>query len=284
MLTIPNTDRANKWTYSFIAHETAHQWWGNIVSWRSYRDQWLSEGFAEYSGVLYSGLRDNAKSSVQLIDEMRRSLKDPPQTAVGPGKGKLVDVGPLIMGYRLETKKTYGAYTTLVYNKGALALRMIHFLMTDPSTGDGKPFFDMMRDFVERYRNKVASTDDFRRVANEHFAKTPIAMRYGLTNLDWFFQQWVYETSLPSYHLTYQIRGQPDGSALVTGDVFQENTPESWFMPLPVVFRFAGGKVGYGTVAAHGAKNPFQIKLQSKPDSLELDPQKWVLSEATRTN
>ncbi|HEV8593527.1 MAG TPA: M1 family aminopeptidase, partial [Pyrinomonadaceae bacterium] len=48
MLMIPDTDRANKYTYSFISHETAHQWWGNIVAWRSYRDQWLSEGFAEY--------------------------------------------------------------------------------------------------------------------------------------------------------------------------------------------------------------------------------------------
>ena len=44
--------------YAFIAHETAHQWWGNIVAWRSYRDQWLSEGFAEYSGMLYAAKRD----------------------------------------------------------------------------------------------------------------------------------------------------------------------------------------------------------------------------------
>ncbi|HQU85910.1 MAG TPA: M1 family aminopeptidase, partial [Pyrinomonadaceae bacterium] len=44
MVMIPGTDRANKYTYAFISHETAHQWWGNIVAWRSYRDQWLSEG------------------------------------------------------------------------------------------------------------------------------------------------------------------------------------------------------------------------------------------------
>ena len=65
MLTIPNTDRANKYTFSFIAHETAHQWWGNIVAWRSYRDQWLSEGFAEYSGVLYTG--SSAKPRSRLL-------------------------------------------------------------------------------------------------------------------------------------------------------------------------------------------------------------------------
>ena len=53
MLAIPNADSARKGTFVFLAHETAHQWWGNIVAWRSYRDQWLSEGFAEYSGLLY---------------------------------------------------------------------------------------------------------------------------------------------------------------------------------------------------------------------------------------
>ena len=42
MVMIPKTDTASKYTFSFIAHETAHQWWGNIVAWRSYRDQWLS--------------------------------------------------------------------------------------------------------------------------------------------------------------------------------------------------------------------------------------------------
>ena len=55
MLLMPKADMATKHTYRFIAHETAHQWWGNIVAWRSYRDQWLSEGFAEYSGILYTG-------------------------------------------------------------------------------------------------------------------------------------------------------------------------------------------------------------------------------------
>jgi aminopeptidase N len=284
MLTIPNTDRATTQTYAFISHETSHQWWGNIVLWRSYRDQWLSEGFAEYSAVVYTGLRDGSKSAATLIDQMRSSLKDPPVTQTGYGKGKLFEVGPLIMGHRLETRKTYGAYTALVYNKGALVLRMIHFLMTDPATGDGKPFYDMMKDFVERYRNKIASTDDFRLVANEHFARTPIAKRYGLKNLDWFFQEWVNDIVLPSYSMNYSIQNQPDGTVLVSGDVIQENTPENWFMPLPLVITFSGGRTAYGTVAALGPKKPFQIKLPERPEKLELDPQKWVLSEKTVTN
>jgi len=73
-------DRASKYTYVFIAHETSHQWWGDMVLWRSYRDQWLSEGFAEYSGILYTDLRAGPGARDELIGLLRSSLKDPPET------------------------------------------------------------------------------------------------------------------------------------------------------------------------------------------------------------
>jgi hypothetical protein len=283
MLMIPNTDRATKYTYSFISHETAHQWWGNIVAWRSYRDQWLSEGFAEYSGVLYTQLRQNWLAANHLVDDMRESLREPPETLNGVGKGKLNDVGPIILGHRLSTTKTIGAYQTLVYNKGALVLRMIHYLMTDPTTGNGQPFFDMMRDFVERYRNKTASTDEFRSVANEHFARTPIAKKYGVPNLDWFFQQWVYRSEIPSYKLQYTLEPQPDGSVYLSGNVFQEGVPDGFFMVLPLRIKFAGDKFANGNIPALGAKTPFKMKLPMQPTKVELDPDNWILSEKTQT-
>ncbi|HKX84709.1 MAG TPA: M1 family aminopeptidase, partial [Pyrinomonadaceae bacterium] len=283
MLMIPNTDRANKFTYAFIAHETGHQWWGNIVAWRSYRDQWLSEGFAEYSGVLYTSLRDSPKASINLIDNMRASLRHPPVTLTGPGKGMLNDVGPIILGHRLTSSKTYGGYHALVYTKGALVLRMLHFLFTDPNNGSGDAFFEMMRDFVERYRNKTASTDDFRLVANEHFARTPIAKRYNAKDLNWFFQQWVYETHLPSYTLEYATEPQSDGSVLLTGNVIQEGVPENFFMPLPLRIGFGADKIASGTIAALGPKTPIKMRLQATPQKVELDPNSWVLSEKTNT-
>src|SRR6185436_430826 len=85
LLMIPPADRASKYTYQFIAHETSHQWWGNIVAWRSYRDQWLSEGFAHYSAILYTGLRESQGAKNELLGELRSSLKDPPITSTGYG-------------------------------------------------------------------------------------------------------------------------------------------------------------------------------------------------------
>jgi hypothetical protein len=283
LLMIPATDRASKYTFAFIAHETAHQWWGNIVAWRSYRDQWLSEGFAEYSGILYTAFRNGADSGKDLLRSSRESLSEPPITRQGIGKGKLADVGPIILGHRLNTSKTYGAYQALIYNKGALVLRMLHFLMSNPANGDDKAFFSMMTDFVERHRNGFASTDDFRRVANEHFAKSPIARKYNLSDLNWFFRQWVYGSELPSYTLEYVIRDDSGGSVVVSGNVLQQNVPEDFLMPIPIVFSFGEKQFGMGTVLAYGAKRPFEIKLPIRPKKVELDPNYWILSEKNST-
>ena len=114
---IPAADRANYATYSFIAHETSHQWWGDMVLWRSYRDQWLSEGFAEYSGMLYVQFRDKTHSERELIRRDRETLANPPVTLAGVGKGRLAEVGPLVMGGRVETRETRGAYSALTYDR-----------------------------------------------------------------------------------------------------------------------------------------------------------------------
>ena len=283
MLMIPATDHANRYTYVFIAHETSHQWWGDIVSWRSYRDQWLSEGFAEYSGILYTGKRSGHGATEELIGNLRSSLKNPPITRSGPGKGRLVDVGPIILGHRLNTSKTFGAYQALIYNKGALVLRMLHFLLTDPDTGKGDAFFDMMKEFVNRYRNGFASTDDFRLVANAHFARSPIARQYQVDNLDWFFRQWVYRTDLPTYHMEYQLQDEPNGKVLMKGTITQENVPIDFFMVLPVALSFGGKQQAFTTVHAYGPQTPFALRLPARPTKVELDPEHWILSEKTST-
>ena len=283
LLMIPNADHASKYTYQFIAHETAHQWWGNIVAWRSYRDQWLSEGFAEYSGILYTGLRANPGAKNDLLGRLRSSLKDPPMTTSGMGKGRLVDVGPIILGHRLSTSKTLGAYQTLIYNKGALVLRMLHYLLSNPTTGEGQPFFDMMTDFVERYRNKTASSDDFRQVANEHFVKSPIGQQYGFRNLDWLFSQEVYQTALPSYEMQYKMEDQPDGKVIISGTITQQNAPEDWIMVLPVRFSFGGKQQAGGTVLVQGPSSPFKIKLPMRPQKVELDPDHWIIADKVST-
>ncbi|MDR0842900.1 MAG: hypothetical protein LBP68_05715 [Acidobacteriota bacterium] len=282
LLLLAKADEANRAVFSFIAHETAHQWWGNIVAWRSYRDQWLSEGFAEYSGMLYTGLRYNMKAQRDLIDEARYQLPFPPETDRGVGKVKMAEIGPLILGHRLNSRNTQGVYQNLIYNKGALVLRMLHYLFSDPDTGSGQPFFDMMSDFVAQYKNQAATTEDFVRVAGSHFANAPLGKMLGLKDLDWFFKQWVFEAKLPSYRMEYKIESGEGGQHILTGTVFQDNAGPGWFMPLPVVAKF-GDQKGRVTVYVNGPKTDFRIALPAKPSSVELDPDWWILSEKTST-
>jgi Peptidase family M1 domain len=281
LLLLPKADLARKQVFQFIAHETSHQWWGDMITWRSYRDQWLSEGFADYSGILYAARRKDADAEDELVKSFREELDFPVVGELGLGKGPVAEVGPLILGHRLSSRATRNGYFTLIYKKGALVLRMLNFLFTDPQTGNGQAFFDMMSDFVSQHRNGWASTEDFIRVANAHFAATPIAREYGMDDLNWFFQEWVYAAYLPTYRLEYRTDSQPDGSVLLHGTLYQDDTPQQFIMPLPLVIHFGKEKTAITTVLAAGPQQPFSIRLPMQPSKVELDPQLWVLSKKT---
>jgi hypothetical protein len=278
---LPEEGRSGLRDFSFISHEISHQWWGDLVAWRSYRDQWLSEGFAEYSAALYASRRDNPKRALDLVRDMRRVLQMSPTTDTGIASGKLYEVGPIVMGHRLSSRRSGGAYIALIYNKGGLTLRMLHFLFSDPATGNDDAFYRMMKDFVAANRNQAASTENFFASASERFTQTPIGRKYGFTDLNWFLQQWVYQTGIPSYRLDYEIQSRPEGGVIVSGTLHQEGVSEDWTMPLPITFDLGGGNVARGTVLARGSSTPFKIGLPAEPKKVELDPDMWVLTNKT---
>jgi aminopeptidase N len=280
LLLLPASGRDSLWEFAFIAHETSHQWWGDMIAWRSYRDQWLSEGFAQYSGALYAANRKKPKEAMELLRRMRESLEFPPRTEVGVGAGKLYEIGPLVLGHRLSSNRSRGAYG-LIYNKGALVLRMLHFLFTDPVSGDDEAFYNMMKAFVQAHRNGWASTESFMAVASEHFARAPLGKKYSLKNLDWFMRQWVYDAGMPRYRLEYRIEPDKRGSFVLTGTLHQEGVPETWFMPIPLVLEYDRDRIAQGTIHAFGPRTAVRIPLAGKPRRVRLDPHRWVLSENT---
>jgi hypothetical protein len=283
LLLVPPTRKStNKYEFSFYAHEMAHQWWGHVVGWKTYRDQWLSEGFAEYSAALYVKVRMDRDAQAEVIRRMRRQLIMPPATETGIGSGKVAELGPMILGLRAATPQTLNAYYALTYFKGALVLRMLHFLFTHPGTGDDSAFYAMLRDFTARYAGRAASTEDFFAVASEHFRRSPLGIKYHLQNLDWFYRQWVLEAVLPSYRLEYSIQQQPNG-VLLNGVVYQKGAPDDWFMPLPLTIRFGKDQEARGSVQVKGAQSSFSIPLPAAPVSVTLDPDLYILSEKTET-
>jgi aminopeptidase N len=160
---------------------------------------------------------------------------------------------------------------------------MLHFLFSNPANGDDAAFLAMMKDFVARYANRAARTEDFWAVANEHFARTPIAQKFAIRDLGWFFRQWVYSTGLPSYQLDYEIKAQPDGSLFLSGVLRQDAVEDTWQMVLPLVLTFDGNQEARTTIRATGPSTVVELKLPMRPKKVELDPASWILSDKTTT-
>jgi hypothetical protein len=154
----------------FLAHELAHQWWGQAVGWKNYHEQWISEGFAQYFAALYAEKAHGANTFSDMLRQFRRwSLAES-------------DQGPVYLGYRLgHIKGDSRVFRALLYNKGAAVLHMLRRL-----TGD-ETFFAGLRRFYEAQKFQKAGTDDLRRAFDAE------------TGRSWerFFDRWIYGTALP---------------------------------------------------------------------------------------
>ena len=159
----------------FLAHEVAHQWWGQAVGWKNYHEQWLSEGFAQYFAVLYARHDRGEEQFASMLRQMRRwAMEHSAQ-------------GPVYLGYRLGHIRGDGRiFRALVYNKGAMVLHMLRRLVGDEA------FFDGLRAFYREWRFRKAGTDDLRA------AMESVSGR----DLRPFFDAWIYASDLPTVRVT----------------------------------------------------------------------------------
>lgn len=216
------------------AHEVAHQWWGHTVGFMSYRDQWMSEGFANASAAMF------LQSTRKKPDDYRDFWKSLKTQLVerNPDGFRPIDVGPVTMGFRLSTQKTgWSVYQNLVYPKGAYILHMIRMMMYSQQTGDDD-FRAMMHDFVDTYRLKVATTEDFKAMVEKHM--TPGMDLDRNHTMDWFFNEYVYGTDLPTYHFESIVKTDSDQVKLSI-KLTQSGVPQSFKMIVPIYLELADG-------------------------------------------
>ena len=187
-------------------HEVAHQWWGHILGWKSYRDQWMSEGFAEFSASLFAHLVYGDDKFLEFWRDHRKRIVEKNEMGKRPG-----DVASVTMGYRADNARSGNVTFNVIYRKGAYILHMIRMMMYDPQKHDER-FMAMMRDFVASHRNENVSTEDFKRIVEKHM--TPEMDIAGTKTMDWFFNQFVYGTEIPRYKLDYQIVAEGQQSIL----------------------------------------------------------------------
>jgi hypothetical protein len=254
-------------------HEVAHQWWGHAVSWASYHDQWLSEGFAEFSAGLFlqQGMGgDWRKDYVDFWERLRKRVLEKNKYGLAPN-----DAGPIWLGLRLISVKQPDGYQNVTYPKGAYVLQMLRSMMYSSQDGD-KRFIAMMHDFVEAHRQEAASTESFKQIAEKHMTK---AMDLdGNGRLDWFFSEWVYGTEVPRYRFEYQTSPADGGKVKLHMTVTQSDVNQNFAMMVPLFADFGKGMGRLGQVTMVGnTSQSIDIVLPSQPKKVALNAYKEVL-------
>jgi aminopeptidase N len=228
-----------------LQREVAYQWWGETVGLKSFDDAWISQGLAEWSAF---ALRESTLNGAQLDsaqrEEQERALTFEQTSSIVRAPSALDDQS--------------AAYQSIVYYKGAMVFRMLR------ETLGKQQFTQLMRKFLEQYRNKNASIDDFERLANQVAGK----------NLRYFFAQWVEGTGVPEFSVDYQIIRTRTGKFRTRGTVRQSF--DNLKMPVDITLHSEGDsqtKVIY----LDGRSEDFDFESQGQPISAEVDSSDKIL-------
>lgn len=245
-------------------HEVAHQWWGQTVGFRGYRDQWMSEGFADESASIFLQLtRSKPDEFFRFWKEQQDLITEKNSFGFRP-----IDVGPVTMGARLSSPKTgWDVYQSLVYPKGAYILHMLRMMMWSPKDGEAR-FKATMHDFVDTYRLKPATTEDFKAIVEKHMS--PQMDLEGNHKMDWFFREYVYGTDLPKYQFQGNATPSGDGWSLHI-NLTQSGVPAEFKMLVPIYLQLADGKVmRLGSATITGSKTIDQtVQLPKMPAAIK---------------
>lgn len=251
----------------FRAHEVAHQWWGIGVDFASYHDQWLSEAFATYSGLWYMQtiIRDNEIFFEQL-KKYRKAILTNRKYLLGDGQ----ESGPIWLGYRTSSTATEGDYNLIIYRKGAWVLHMLRNMGLELKTMNEDLFRSMMKEFYQSYRGKKATTEDFKKITEKYFR----------VKMDWFFNQWVYNTEIPKYNILYTLMPQENGKFKVKCRVQQSNVPDDFQMYIPFSIDFGDNRYARIRYLIKGPVTEFEFPvLPLKPEEIKFNYLESVLCE-----
>jgi len=234
-----------QWKEYFLAHEIAHQWWGQGVTWATYRDQWLSEGLAQYSSVLYlqAGHEEGAFSSI--LKKFSRWTR------------KKSKWGPITLGSRLSVLD-FEAYQAIVYDKSSLVLNMLRDLLGD------ELFFAGLREFFNRYRYSAATTGQFKSVMEQISGR----------DLAGFFSGWFDSHLLPDAQVSYDIQEKEAGTIL---RVKVDQLNDVFVFPLWLEWTEAsGGPLHRERLIIEKKTQEFELPLPVRPQKIGINPDEAV--------
>jgi aminopeptidase N len=234
-----------------VAHEIAHQWFGDSVTERDWDDVWLSEGFATYFTLLFT---EHDRGRDAFVAGLKQS-RDAVFVIERRNQGLAV-----IHDNLSDTRRVLNG---LVYQKGGWALHMLrHQLGTET-------FWAGIRDYYARYRDGNASTDDFRRVMEERSGQ----------ELSWFFHQWLKRVGSPELKGSWRYR-EPEKRIEI--ELSQLQPGEPYRLPLEIGISIEGPpSPRIEKIDMTQREQLFEIPAERAPASVTLDPNCWVLMKSS---
>ena len=266
-----------------LAHETAHQWWGDLITWRSYHDQWIVEGLANYCAMMVLESESPAEFRI-VMEKYRQDLLQKNKS------GELLkDAGPVTLGLRLSSSHFPGGYEAISYGRGTWLFHMLRYMLLDAEAKGGprprgsaredEPFVRCLRKLRDRYEGKVITTRDLLRVFEEDLP--PPLQFEGKKNLNWFLEGWVNGTALPHFE-AHGVKFAPKGDAtIVSGTLLQKDAPEELVTAVPVYAAVAGKtSVLLGRVFVDGPESTFRLTAPSGTRKILIDPYQTLLTSS----
>ena len=228
----------------FLAHEIAHQWWGQGVTWARYRDQWLSEGLSQYSSALYLQSKYGDDALADILKKFSSWTE------------KKSRWGPITMGSRLSFTD-FEAYQAIVYDKASLVLNMLRDLLGD------EIFFSGLKEFFDAHKFTAAATGQFRRMMEKVSGR----------DLHDYFRLWFDSHMLPDAQVRYRVEKKEAG-VLLKIRISQLN--ESFVYPLWIAWEDENGARRREKLVVDKKSEEFELSLPGPPRRLEVNPDKAV--------
>ena len=240
--------QGNKKMEALIAHEVAHQWFGNSASEANWHHIWLSEGFATYWTNLYFEQTYDRDTFVNRLITERDQVIAYPNAFQNP----IVDTNVKNLNKLLNTNS---------YQKGSWILHMLRKKIGDTA------FFEGIKKYYQQYKYNNALTDDFRKVMETVSG----------TDLSLFFQQWFYTPGHPQLKTSWIF----DNNKL-TFHIEQKQKETIFQFPLEMAFYFENKKTIFKQFDINKKEQQFSIELTEKPKEIKIDPNVWLLWEEVK--
>jgi hypothetical protein len=253
-------------------HEVAHQWWGNVVGWSAYRDQWIAEAIANYMALLFADSQKNANHSLRVwLARYRQRLVEKLPGAEQPAS----EIGALDLGTRLTSSKSPEGFEQIIYGKGSWVIHMLREMLRQPGTKDPDArFVALLRTLASKYAYRALSSADLQREMEA--VMTPGMDLEGGRSMEWFFEDWVRGTGVPRYRVEFSVHRSDKGFS-VRGKLFQRGVPRSFIAPVPLYASTAGHSTQLGVVIAAGPETTFHFTTPTAPSKITIDPRMTLL-------